>query len=90
MRSCLAAKYPYYLLADSPEGIKKDVTLGSIANNLDIKESMTRQQIDAVIARNAETETLYDQPGTCSIGAAADGAVRDSKWGLRLEVLPVL
>ena len=38
------------------------VTLKSIANNPDIKEGMTRQQIDAAIARHAETETLYDQP----------------------------
>ena len=96
----MAAKYPYYLLADSPEGIKKEmeltgkipldpplskgeaegrgisadirkgfvykrvphVTLKSIANNPDIKEGMTRQQIDAAIARHADTETLYDQP----------------------------
>jgi len=86
----MAARYPYYLLADSPEGIKKEVeltgkmppeykteddirkgfvckrvphvTLKSIANNPDIKEGMTRQQIDAAIARYAETETLYDQP----------------------------
>jgi hypothetical protein len=28
----------------------------------DIKEGMTRQQIDAAIARHADTETLYDQP----------------------------
>jgi adenine-specific DNA-methyltransferase len=88
----MAAKYPYYLLADSTEGIKKEteltgkippeyktkgdikkgfvykrvphVTLGSIANNADIKEGMTRQQIDAVIARYADTEILYDQPYT--------------------------
>jgi len=86
----MAAKYPYYLLADSPEGIRKEaeltgkippeyktegdirkgfvykrvphVTLKSIANNPDIKEGMTRPQIDAAIARNAETERLYDQP----------------------------
>lgn len=86
----MAAKYPYYLLADSPEGIKKEaeltgkmppeyktegdirkgfvykrvphVTLKSIANNPDIKEGMTREQIDAAIARHAESETLYDQP----------------------------
>jgi adenine-specific DNA-methyltransferase len=86
----MAAKYPYYLLADSPEGIKKameltgkrppeyktegdikkgfvykrvpHVTLKSIANNPDIKEGMTRQQIDVAIARHAKTETLYDQP----------------------------
>jgi adenine-specific DNA-methyltransferase len=86
----MAAKYLYYLLADSPEGIKKEteltgkmppeykteddikkgfvykrvphVTLKSIANNPDIKEGMTREQIDAAIARHADTETLYDQP----------------------------
>jgi adenine-specific DNA-methyltransferase len=86
----MAAKYPHYLLADSPEGLKKEadltntappqhqterdirkgfvykrvphVTLKSIANNPDIKEGMTREQIDAAIARHADTETLYDQP----------------------------
>jgi len=86
----MAARYPYYLLADSPEGIKKEteltgkmppeyktesdirkgfvykrvphVMLGSIANNPEIKEGMTRAQIDAAIARHAETETLYDDP----------------------------
>jgi adenine-specific DNA-methyltransferase len=86
----MAAKYPYYLLADSPEGIKKEteltgkmppeyktagdikkgfvyrrvphVTLKSIANNLDIKGGMTREQIDAAITKQADTETLYDQP----------------------------
>jgi len=86
----MAAKFPYYLLADSPEGIKKEseltgklppqhttdndirkgfvckrvphVTLKSIANNPDIKGGMTRKQIDDVIARHADTETLYEQP----------------------------
>ena len=86
----MAARYPYYLLADSPEGIKKEteltgkippeykthddirkgfvykrvphVTLSSIANNPDIKKGMTREQIDAAIARHADTEILYDQP----------------------------
>lgn len=86
----MAAKYPYYLLADSPEGIKKEseltgkippehktesdikkgfvykrvphVTLKSIANNPDIKEGLTREQIDAAIAKHADSETLYDQP----------------------------
>jgi adenine-specific DNA-methyltransferase len=38
------------------------VTLKSIANNPDIKEGMTREQIDQAIARHAESETLYDQP----------------------------
>lgn len=86
----MAARYPYYLLTDSPDGIKKEmeltakvrpvykteddirkgfvykrvahVTLKSIANNPDIKEGMTRQQIDAAIAKHAETETLFDHP----------------------------
>ncbi len=86
----MSARYPYYLLADSPEGLKKEaeltgqesptgstskdirkgfvykrvphVTLKSIANNPDIKEGMTRAEIDAAIRRHAETETLYDQP----------------------------
>ena len=85
----MAAKYPYYLLADSLEGVKKEaevtgkvppdyktegdikkgfvckrvphVTLKSIANNPDIKEGMSRQAIDAAIAKHADTETLYDQ-----------------------------
>ncbi len=38
------------------------VTLKSIANNPDIREGMTRAQIDAAIARHADQETLYDQP----------------------------
>ncbi|MCL2647111.1 MAG: site-specific DNA-methyltransferase [Phycisphaerales bacterium] len=38
------------------------VTLKSIANNPDIKEGMTRKQIDEAIARHADTETLYDRP----------------------------
>jgi adenine-specific DNA-methyltransferase len=86
----MSAKYPEYLLADSPEGVKKEtelsgqeppsyptardvrkgfvykrvphVTLKSIANNPDIREGMTRAEIDAAIARHAETETLFDQP----------------------------
>ncbi len=86
----MSARYPYYLLSDSPDGIQKEaeltgkaptesksdgdirkgfvyrrapyVTLGSIANNPDIKKGMTRGQIDAAIARHAETKTLQDQP----------------------------
>ena len=86
----MAARYLYYLLADSSEGIKKEskltgkmppeyktagdirrgfvykrvphITLKSIANNPDIKEGMTREQIDTAIARHADTETLCDQP----------------------------
>jgi len=38
------------------------VTLKSIANNPEIREGMTREQIDAAIARHAPQETLFDQP----------------------------
>lgn len=38
------------------------VTLKSIANNSDIEEGMSREQIDAAIARHAENELLYDHP----------------------------
>ena len=86
----MGAKYQYYLLADSPEGVRKEaevtgkippeyktdndirkgfvykrvphVTLKSIANNPDIKEGMTREEIDAAIQRHADTELLYDKP----------------------------
>jgi adenine-specific DNA-methyltransferase len=86
----MAARYAWYLLADSPEGLKKEaeitsklppeyktendvkkgfvykrvphVTLKSIANNTDIREGMTREEVDAAIMRHADTELLYDKP----------------------------
>jgi adenine-specific DNA-methyltransferase len=85
----MGARFPYFLLADSAEGRKKEtelsgvvaegptdndvrkgfvykrlphVTLKSIANNPDIREGMTRQEMDTAIARHAETEVLLDQP----------------------------
>ena len=86
----MAAKYPWYLLADSADGHAKEqsltaqpiphgafgsdirqgfvyervqhITLKSIANNPDIKDGMTREQIDAAIKRHAEFEELYDKP----------------------------
>ncbi|GEO27407.1 restriction endonuclease subunit M [Alicyclobacillus acidoterrestris] len=86
----MSAKYPYYLLADSPEGERKEaeltgrqasqsnfgydvrkgfvykkvphITLKSIANNPDIREGMTREEIDQAIMRYADVEILYDQP----------------------------
>jgi len=38
------------------------ITLKSIANNPDIKEGMSREEIDAAIKRHAEFEMLYDKP----------------------------
>ncbi len=86
----MSAKFPSYLLADSPEGAAKEaeitgrpategpferdvrkgfvykrvphVTLKSIAQNPDIHEGMTRDEIDRAIARHAEQELLVDQP----------------------------
>jgi adenine-specific DNA-methyltransferase len=86
----MSARYPYYLLADSPEGRRREaeltgqpspdgptsgdvrqgfvyervphVTLKSIAQNPEISEGMTRAEIDAAIARHADTELLYDRP----------------------------
>lgn len=52
--------------ADIRQGFVYDriphVTLKSIANNPDIKEGMTRAQIDAAIKRHADSELLYDKP----------------------------
>jgi adenine-specific DNA-methyltransferase len=86
----MSAKYSYYLLADSHEGVRKEaeisgqvpppyetkgdirkgfvykrvphVMLKSIANNPDIEEGMTREEITEAISRHADTEVLYDQP----------------------------
>jgi adenine-specific DNA-methyltransferase len=85
----MAAKYPYYLMADTPEGQEREsklsgqaapgstagdirkgfvyervphVTLRSIAQNPEIHEGMTRIEIEAAIARRAETELLLDRP----------------------------
>lgn len=38
------------------------ITLKSIANNPDIHEGMSREEIDAAIKRHAEFELLYDKP----------------------------
>ena len=66
----MTALYDYYELAQPNEGVGSGfnyktvphVTLGSIANNPDIKNGMTQAEIDAAIARHAPQETLYDQP----------------------------
>lgn len=38
------------------------ITLKSIANNPDIREGMSREEIDVAIKRHAEFEVLYDRP----------------------------
>ena len=66
----VTASFDYYELAHPAEGVGSGfayktvphITLRSIANNPDIREGMTRVEIDAAIARHAPQETLYDQP----------------------------
>lgn len=86
----MTAKFPYYFLADSEEGVKKEseltgkvspdyetdrdirkgfvyervphITLKSIANNPDIHEGMSKEEIKSAIVRNSDTEILYDKP----------------------------
>jgi adenine-specific DNA-methyltransferase len=86
----MGARFPYHLLADSPEGRAKEqeltgkplppaqthgdikqgfvyervrhVTLKAIANNPDVVEGMSREDVDAAIKRYAEYEVLYDRP----------------------------
>ena len=66
----MAAEFDYYELAHPEEGVDSGfryktvphVMLKSIANNPELREGMTRAQIDAAVARYADQETLYDQP----------------------------
>ena len=65
----MANRYPWFQLRDEGD-IKHGfvcrtvphVTLKSIAQNPDIREGMSREEIAAAIARHAEQETLRDQP----------------------------
>ncbi len=66
----MTALFDYYELCHPDEGVGSGfnyktvphITLGSIANNPDIKEGMSHAEIDAAIARHAAQEALYDQP----------------------------
>jgi adenine-specific DNA-methyltransferase len=99
----MAAKYPYYILSDSPEGTRlapevgrqvapeprqafegdvrkgfvyktvRHVKLGTIANNPEIRDGMSRAEIEAVIARGSEIEKLYDQPSVDSSTVRVSG-----------------
>jgi adenine-specific DNA-methyltransferase len=65
----MGARYPYFDLADPGGDIRKGfvykriahVTLKSIATNHDLKSGMKQREIDAAVARHAESEFLYDQ-----------------------------
>ena len=66
----MTATYDFYELAHPKEGVGSgfnykvvhQITLGSIANNPEIREGMTQAEIGAALARYAPQETLYDQP----------------------------
>jgi adenine-specific DNA-methyltransferase len=66
----MTAQFDYYELAHPGEGVGSGlryktvphVTLKSIANNPEIREGMSREKVDAAIAKYADQETLYDQP----------------------------
>jgi adenine-specific DNA-methyltransferase len=66
----MAASFDYYELAHPEEGVGSGfnyknvphVTLKSITNNPEIRENLTRDQIDAAVTQYAEQENLYDQP----------------------------
>ena len=78
----IAARHPRYRLVDA---IGRDlrhgfvcrtvrhVTLKAIANNPEIREGMTREQIDLAIARHADQEVLHDQPEVDAAGVRVTG-----------------
>jgi adenine-specific DNA-methyltransferase len=66
----MTALFDYYELAHPEEGVGSGfryktlphITLKSIANNHDIKEDMSRKEIESAIRKYADQETIYDQP----------------------------
>ncbi|MBG1268359.1 site-specific DNA-methyltransferase [Nostoc sp. WHI] len=66
----MTASFDYYKLERPEEGVGggfkyktvPHITLKSIANNPEIREGMTREQIEKAIQKYAGQETLYDQP----------------------------
>ena len=66
----MTSDFDYYELLHAEEGVGSGlkyktvphIMLKSITNNPEIREGMTREQIDAAIAKYADQETLYDQP----------------------------
>jgi len=66
----MGSKFPYFELSDPRGDVRKGfvyrqvphIMLETIARNPDIRPGMGREEIDAAIARHAESEILYDQP----------------------------
>lgn len=66
----ISSVFEYYELAHIDEGVGSGfsyrtvphVQLRSIAHNSEIRKAMPREQIDALITRQSDRETLYNQP----------------------------
>jgi adenine-specific DNA-methyltransferase len=67
----MANKYPYFRMSDEEvkdirRGFKykivPHVTLKSIANNPEIRDGLSREEIAEAVLRHADHEVLYDQP----------------------------
>jgi adenine-specific DNA-methyltransferase len=77
----MAAVFPYYELAHQNEGVGSGflyksvphVTLKSIANNPELREGMSQDNINAIITKYADPETLYDQPAADNTRARVSG-----------------
>ncbi|MGH7307229.1 MAG: site-specific DNA-methyltransferase [Candidatus Rokuibacteriota bacterium] len=62
--------FPYYELAHPTEGVDSGfvyrtvphISMKTVATTPDIKEGMTREQIERAIQRHADQETLYNEP----------------------------
>ena len=70
----MGARYPYYLLADSPEGQHKEAELSRKApvdtpTYDDIRQGFVYERVPHItlksIANNAEIDTIYEQRATC-------------------------
>nr|VFJ88546.1 MAG: adenine-specific DNA-methyltransferase [Candidatus Kentron sp. H]VFJ90560.1 MAG: adenine-specific DNA-methyltransferase [Candidatus Kentron sp. H]VFJ96708.1 MAG: adenine-specific DNA-methyltransferase [Candidatus Kentron sp. H] len=93
----MGARYPYYLLADSPEGLKKQMDLGHRPlvpigdrpkTGGDIRQGFVYERVPHItlkaIANNTEIDTLWEkyQPTVLAILEALNGALRGHKQPL--------
>lgn len=77
----ISAVFEYYELAHPEEGVDSGfsyksvphIQLRSIAHNPEIKKGMPREQVDTLIAKYADRETMYDQPDADSTKARVSG-----------------
>jgi adenine-specific DNA-methyltransferase len=68
----MTAMYDYYQLAHPEEGVSSGfvyktvphISMKTIANNRNVRDEMTREEIERAIQRDADQETLYNRPLT--------------------------